>query len=154
MSCSTYILLPIYFSPYAYSIQYKVSCGVQVSPCPKTLTYLNLTWHSFEDVASLHEHLPQRRTIVPLTQPQDHPRITPPVCHWPPLSLTVMGVNGLWPVSCYFHVMPSLLGLMVQQTLSQVAERCSLLKFAVNEGLQHWDGSAGPELLTISVDAR
>ena len=46
-----------------------------------------------------------------------------------------MGVNGLWPVSCYFHVMSSLLGLMVQQILSRVAKRRSLLEFAVNEGL-------------------
>ena len=60
----------MYFSLYAYSVQYKVSCGIQVSPCLKTPVLLNLDLVSFEDIASLCEHLPQSKILVPLVQPQ------------------------------------------------------------------------------------
>ena len=40
-------------------------CSIQVSPCSKTSTNLSLPRYSLEDVASLCEHLPQRRLVTP-----------------------------------------------------------------------------------------
>ena len=77
MTCPIVLIsrYPMYFLLYAYSSQYKVSCSIQASPCPRTHYRHPVI---FEDIVSSCEYLPWRQNFVLLSCPQDLLCITKP----------------------------------------------------------------------------